>query len=350
MKNNEPANQQDDTTLNIQSAKVFSNSVLAEPETKNIKPKAILDMNEPVDILLEDTVVEDELKYRPKNNSRSSRKKWWLLLGGAIFVTSIVEFSLFVIEITRSSDWLGAIWLGVFITTLVFLFTLVISELKGLRQLKRQTEFKKESNKISSGPTMGLAESHCLNLAQNLPQNYQFLVQNWRNSVDENHNDHEIMCLFEDIVLTPIDRVAIKQIANNASAAGVMIAVSPFALLDMLIVLWRNIRLMNQISEIYGLQLGYWGRVRLIRNTFNTMLYAGASEILSDAGNYALGAGITGRLSTRVAQGLGAGILTSRIGIKAMEQCRPLNWGADNKPSIGNISKQLLAELNSKIN
>ena len=128
-----------------------------------------------------------------------------------------------------------------------------------------------------------------------------------------------------------------------------MIAVSPFALLDMMIVLWRNIRMMNQVSEIYGLHLGYWARVKLIRKIFHTMLYAGAAEIISDAGNYALSAGITGTLSSRVAQGMGAGVLTARIGLKAINESRPLPWLSQTKPGLSGITKQLLADLNKHL-
>jgi putative membrane protein len=117
----------------------------------------------------------------------------------------------------------------------------------------------------------------------------------------------------------------------------------------MFIVLWRNIRMINQVSEIYGVRLGYWGRIKLIKNIFRTMVYAGAAEILSDAGNYALGAGITGKLSTRVAQGLGAGVLTTRIGLKAITECRPMPCLGVEKPSLSLITKQLFDDLKSKI-
>ena len=42
----------------------------------------------------------------------------------------------------------------------------------------------------------------------------------------------------------------------------------------------------------------------MVRSVFKTMLYAGASEIIADAGNYAMGAGLAGKLSTRLAQGM----------------------------------------------
>jgi putative membrane protein len=149
--------------------------------------------------------------------------------------------------------------------------------------------------------------------------------------------------------MTKVDGKALSTITENAGAASVLIAVSPFALLDMAIVLWRNLRMLNQISEAYGVRLGYWGRISLIRRIFHTMLYAGAAEIISDAGNYALGAGVTGKLSTRVAQGMGAGVLSARIGLKAMQECRPMPWLSVEKPGLANISKQLLSELNKRI-
>lgn len=50
------------------------------------------------------------------------------------------------------------------------------------------------------------------------------------------------------------------------------------------------------------------------------------------------------RLSTRVAQGIGAGLLTARLGIKTMELCRPLPW-MDDKPKLADFRRQLLSQL-----
>lgn len=148
--------------------------------------------------------------------------------------------------------------------------------------------------------------------------------------------------------MDPVDTLATKQV-NNASVASVMIAVSSFAWLVMLIVLCRNVRMMNQVSRIYGLDWGYWGRINLIRIIFHTLLYAGVAEILSDASNYALSAGITNKISTRVAQGMGAGVLTARIGMKAIIESRPLPWLSQTKAGLSGIRKQLMADLNKHL-
>ncbi|MGL5365992.1 MAG: DUF697 domain-containing protein, partial [Plesiomonas shigelloides] len=54
---------------------------------------------------------------------------------------------------------------------------------------------------------------------------------------------------------------------------------------------------------------------------------------------------ITARLSARAAQGIGVGLLTARLGIKAMELCRPLPWINDDKPRLGMIRQELLTQV-----
>ncbi|MNP81160.1 hypothetical protein D3C76_1794490 [compost metagenome] len=54
---------------------------------------------------------------------------------------------------------------------------------------------------------------------------------------------------------------------------------------------------------------------------------------------------LAARLSTRAAQGIGAGLLTARLGIKAMELCRPLPWMDGDKPRLGDFRGQLIAQL-----
>jgi putative membrane protein len=54
---------------------------------------------------------------------------------------------------------------------------------------------------------------------------------------------------------------------------------------------------------------------------------------------------LAARLSTRAAQGIGAGLLTARLGIKAMELCRPLPWLDNDKPRLGDFRRELIGQL-----
>jgi putative membrane protein len=58
---------------------------------------------------------------------------------------------------------------------------------------------------------------------------------------------------------------------------------------------------------------------------------------------------LAARLSARAAQGIGAGLLTARLGIKAMELCRPLPWLGDDKPRLGDFRRQLVVQLKETV-
>jgi putative membrane protein len=283
--------------------------------------------------------------------AKSARKRRWSKLLSLtcviILVLSCVELGLFIQQMYVSEDWLSGLWLGVAGIILTVVVGSVISEWRGLRQLKYQQKSRQTSLELFNTPAIGLGQDHCLAVARLMPKGYEPAIIAWQNSINEHHTDSEIISLFEHLVIAKVDQHALAKVMNNAGAASVMIAVSPFALVDMAIVLWRNVHMMNQISEVYGVRLGYWGRVALIRRIFQTMLYAGAAEIISDAGNYALGASVAGKLSTRIAQGMGAGVLTARIGLKAIDECRPLPWLTVQKPGLSQISKKLISDLHN---
>ncbi|MFT6777796.1 MAG: putative membrane protein [Paraglaciecola sp.] len=340
---------EENTPTQLKGAYVFSEQK-ADIQSKFIVKPALIVTDDSSIYVSDETIDEDRpLHYLEDVGIKRTGKKWLVFLFAGILLASSAELAFFIIAMVEQMNWLAGIWLVIFSALGILVLRQMLIEYQGLKQLKRQGNLRTRSEGMANTSVIGLAELHCLKIAKNLPNDYQNLVVNWRDSFDSHHSDSEVLCLFEQQVLAPIDKIAIKQVSKNASAASVMIAVSPFALLDMLIVLWRNIRMMNQVSEIYGLHLGYLGRVKLIRRIFHTMLYAGAAEIFSDAGNYALSAGITGKLSTRIAQGMGAGVLTARMGLKAINESRPLPWLSQKKPGLSGISKQLLADLNKQL-
>jgi putative membrane protein len=337
------------TSKALKSAHVFNTQDEEIQPQPSVKPAFIVTNLDSIEV--SDDPIEDAspLKDLEQLSIKKKSKKGFVFLFACVLLASSAELVFFIIAMVEQMDWLAGVWLAIFSVLGILVMCQVFVEYRGLKQLKHQDDIRTQSEQMANTNVIGLAELHCFKIAKSLPNDYQHLVGSWRESFDPHHCDSEVLCLFEQLVIAPIDKMAMQQVSKNASAASVMIAVSPFALLDMLIVLWRNIRMLNQVSEIYGLHLGYWGRVKLIRKIFHTMLYAGAAEILSDAGNYALSAGLAGKLSTRIAQGMGAGVLTARIGLKAMNECRPLPWISNPKPGVSSISKQLLADLNKQL-
>jgi putative membrane protein len=312
------------------------------------RPQQVID--ESTTLALE-TALEDKPSNVPTDNkgSATKSKKWWILATLLVVGLGCAELVVAITQVITAADWLGAGWIVLLFVVVAGGVTFVGKELRALKRLKKQTEIRQNSADLFNTPAIGLGQEHCLTIAKQLPEQYQYLVEDWQKNIESHYTNNEILSLFELKVLSPIDKLALGNIGKHASAAGVMIAVSPFALVDMFIVLWRNLVMINQISRFYGLSLGYWGRIALIKKIFRSMLYVGATELLSDAGNYALGVGLTGKISSRVAQGLGAGVLTSRIGLKALNECRPMPWLATTKPGLANMTSKLLEDLTKHI-
>ena len=134
-----------------------------------------------------------------------------------------------------------------------------------------------------------------------------------------------------------------------AAESAVIVAISPLAVIDMFFIAWRNIRLINKIAAIYGIELGYFTRLRLLRMVLVNLAFAGATEIVQDLGMDWLSQDITAKLSARAAQGIGVGLLTARLGIKAMEFCRPLTFEKSEKPKLSHVQKELLTVMKDTV-
>ncbi len=194
---------------------------------------------------------------------------------------------------------------------------------------------------------VGKAKSFCEKLAQQagLDQSHPAL-QRWYAAIHETQSDREVVSLYAQLVQPVLDAQARREISRSAAESTLMIAVSPLALVDMAFIAWRNLRLINRIATLYGIELGYYSRLRLFRLVLLNIAFAGAANwcarwAVDVDGRRSLAA----RLSARAAQGIGAGLLTARLGIKAMELCRPLPWIADDKPRLGDFRRELIGQL-----
>ncbi|STO93991.1 inner membrane protein [Haemophilus pittmaniae] len=234
-------------------------------------------------------------------------------------------------------------------------FTEIIAELHRLRALKRRQQLRDQTAALwdrqqALEPSAAQVQQQCLDIADNLQLNPQSpAIQQWQQSLNEAYSPQEVAQLFSQQVLSTFDKRAKKLISQMAAESAVLVAISPLALVDILFVAWRGIRLINKIAQIYGIELGYFTRIRLLRLVLVNMAFAGATELVQDWGMDWLSQDLSGKLSARIAQGLGVGLLTARLGIKAIEFCRPLTFRNEEKLKLKHIQKELLGVLKETV-
>lgn len=283
---------------------------------------------------------------------RPSGKRRWLAGGLLTAFTGLVGWQAAdtVLTAVQSGDWLTVGWAGFSATLAGLGISALARELWRLKQLRRHFTVQQQSEAMLHSDSIGKGAEFCQLLAEQgniTPEDPH--LDRWRNSINVSHNDAEVLEMYDAMVICQQDKRAKALVAKIASEAALLVAVSPLAVADILLVAWRSFRLIDQLGAIYGVELGYWSRIRLFKLVLANMAAAGATELVADASIDLLSMDLAGKVSTRVAQGFGVGILTARLGIKAMALLRPVPWQQDNQVRLGEIRKELIIKLKSKI-
>lgn len=157
-----------------------------------------------------------------------------------------------------------------------------------------------------------------------------------------------LLHLVETELLAPLDGAASREIEAAARQVATVTALVPLALADVASALTANLRMIRRIAEVYGGRSGFLGSWRLTRAVLSHMVATGAVAVGDDLLEPVLGGTILGKLSRRFGEGLVNGALTARVGVAAMEVCRPMPFAAQRKPKVRDIIKRALGGLFGK--
>jgi putative membrane protein len=149
--------------------------------------------------------------------------------------------------------------------------------------------------------------------------------------------------LAERDLMALLDENALGLIARAARRVTLLTAVTPAAALDIIFVAALNLRMLREIATLYGGRPGTLGTLRLARMVIGHLAVTGGLALTDNLVQHVIGRGLLGRLSARFGEGAVNGILTARIGLAALDLCRPLPFLTRAKPSLSVFVRQLLS-------
>lgn len=339
----------------MQEKKIFTNMSSPESEQQEYQAKkefhaTHVELDQTA--YLTETAAEQELQY-----ALQPSLSWWqkgLIGTGILFSVAVVAQAIqWLIDAWQQHQWIDFAFAIVFTAIVTLGFSAIINELHHLRQLKRLAQLQQHNQQLQLQPST-IANEEPNKLVQQLMQYMQISDRNpqyqrWKKYANQGYSAAELLHLFSEEFLQPIDRQAQKLINKQAIETTMIVAISPLALVDMCFVAWRNLRLVNKLAALYGVRLGYFSRIRLIKMVLFNMAFAGATDVIREIGMDWLSQDITAKLSARAAQGIGVGLLTARLGIKTLELCRPVPFSAEERPKLHTIHKLLLTEVKTVI-
>lgn len=277
---------------------------------------------------------------------RPRKRRWGLLgvltgalgLGTAEFITGLPAS-------LAGGDWLTTGWQLLGLAAVGLGSLAILRELWRLRRLGRHDRLREALARLpecSPEQAMALARrlKTQLDLHDDHPHWQAFLA-----SREPHHDGQDLAPLLAHHLLAPRDREARRLISRMSGETAVMVAVSPLTLVDMGLVAWRHLAMIDRLCRLYGLELGYAARISLLRDVFRQMAFAGATELASDASMQMLSLDLAGRLSARAAQGLGVGLLGARLGLRTQRLTRPLAFDEAERPRLNDLRRDLWQQL-----
>lgn len=333
-----------------------ANHFQPKQEFQHVDVKPDESQDDPLEGELLDEQIERAIK--PKSGLWKTLLKLTALLFGIAVVAQSVQW---IWDSIQQQQWIYLAFAVVSFVIVLFGIKEIIGEWRRLVRLKKREQLQSQSRallqksagKIAndfSAEDVTQSKALCLNMAKSLHlDEYSPSLVQWQSQLNDAYSPQEIAQLFSQNVLRPFDAQAKKLISKMAAESAVIVAISPLAVVDMFFMAWRNLRLINKIAEIYGIELGYFARIRLLRLVLVNIAFAGATEVVQEIGMDWFSQDLTAKLSVRVAQGIGVGLLTARLGIKAMELCRPLVFQHNEKPKLAHIQKELLGVVKEMV-
>lgn len=154
-----------------------------------------------------------------------------------------------------------------------------------------------------------------------------------------------VLGLAEMELLAPLDAAATREVEAAARQVATVTAIVPLAFADVFVALTANLRMIRRVAEIYGGRSGTLGSWRLARAVMTHLVATGAVAVGDDLIGSVAGGSVLSKISRRFGEGIVNGALTARVGVAAMEVCRPLPFIRARRPSVTSLVKRALTGL-----
>jgi putative membrane protein len=151
----------------------------------------------------------------------------------------------------------------------------------------------------------------------------------------------ELLTLAERELLLPLDRQARRLVSGSVRRVALITAVSPSAIVDIVFVAIENLAMLRRLATLYGGRPGFFGSLKLARLVLGHLAVTGGVALGEDVIQQLIGHGLTAKLSARLGEGILNGAFTGRIGISAIDLCRPLPFIEAERPKL----RSFIAEL-----
>ena len=280
--------------------------------------------------------------------SRLARWFWAVVVAvlGAVVSVAAWDFVVSLLDRWPLVGWAVTVLLAVGV---LLGLAMAIRELAALSRLRRVEGFRDQAVTARTGDLVAArAFGHKLSRFYEARPDLAWGRSRFAERVDEVMDADAVIDLAEQELLVPLDQRALREVEAAARQVATVTALVPLALADVFVAMVSSLRMVRHIAEIYGGRSGLLGSWRLTRAILAHLVATGAVAAGDDLLEPVLGGSVLSKLSRRFGEGVVNGALSARVGIAAMEVCRPMPFSEGRKPRAGAVIRRALTGLFSK--
>ncbi|MEO1490582.1 MAG: TIGR01620 family protein [Pseudomonadota bacterium] len=266
------------------------------------------------------------------------------LTGAFVMLWLGVAVTDFVTALFARHSWLGWVGSALLVGLVIVLIVLILREIAALSRLGRIETVRRDADDVhETGSAEALARvMRGLDRLYRARPDLEWARERVETALADTPDPGARLSIAEQEYLTELDRRAEAAVTRAARTVAAATALIPLALADVLAALFGNLRMVREISEIYGGRAGWLGSWRLMRTVAAHLVATGAVAAADDMLGPLVGGGVLGKISRRFGEGAVNGALTARVGVSAIEVCRPLPFCELDRPSASGLVLQAL--------
>ena len=280
-----------------------------------------------------------------------ARLGWGALAGFITLAASVAAWD-FVTGLVARNVILGYLALGLLVLIVLAVLVLSMREWAGFRRLRRIDTLRKSAGAARSADSRpaAVATMAALTSLYDHRADMRWPCERLAETAPDQLDAAGLLDVTETTLMPPLDAQATREVEAAARQVALLTAMIPLALVDVLAALLTNLRMIRRVAEIYGGRTGTLGNIRLMRGVITHLIATGAVAVGEDMIGSVASGSVLSKLSRRFGEGVVNGALTARLGIAAMDVCRPLPFHALQRPRTSAIMSRSVTGLFDKAN
>ena len=290
--------------------------------------------------------VEAEFAPPPRRFSAFGALVWSAVLGLITLSIGAAAYDL-VTSMAAKNVWLGRLVIALGVIVLAGLALFIFRELAALSRISKVDDLRRRALDAWETDDRWIADQVRGDLERLYRNREDFdrARQDIALRKDDAADAATLLTLLEVESMRHLDTRAADAARRGARSVAAATALLPSGVLDAVAVLYLNVRMVREIAVVYGGRAGWLGSWRLLKQVAYHLAATGMIALGDDFFGAVLGGGALAKLSRRAGEGAINGALTARIGVAAMDVCRPLPFRALEKPNLRSIAASALTRF-----